>query len=148
MSKTFVMSYPLIFMHHSEIGHIIEIIEEYLLGVDELYPVKIESYRPSQRAGLGIPVVRGIRLVTIVINSRITIEIDSLNEDANQSRICYYSSDNDDRPSLSFASHTSDLCFDSFKNLIRTLIQASKGKISLSEIQEKGFIGRIQVLPE
>jgi hypothetical protein len=135
-------------MHHSEIGHIVEIIEEYLLGVNDLYPVKIESYRPSQRGNRDTPTVRGIRIVAIVVNSRITIEICSLNEDANQSKFLYYSSHTDTQPSLSFYSHTSDLCFDSVKDLIRTLIQASKGKIPLSEIQEKGFIGRIQVLPE
>lgn len=134
-------------MHHSEIGHIVEIIEEYLLGVNDPYPVKIESHIPAQSTSSTIPLKRGIRLVAIVANSRITIEIDSLNEDDELIKIFYYQNSKDTQQSLSFISYPSDLDFDSAKNLIRTLIQASKGKITLSEIQNAGYIGNIYVLP-
>lgn len=135
-------------MHHSEIGQIVEIIEDYLLAINDPYPVKIESFRPSQQTGSTIPLKRGIRLIAIVSNSQITVEIDSLNEDANQTNFFYYSSLADTQPSLAFASYVSDLNFDSVQNLIKSLIQVSKGKITLLDLQGAGYIGNIRVLPE
>lgn len=135
-------------MHHSEIGQIVEIIEEYLLAVNDPYPVKIESFRPSQSTGSTIPITRGIRLITLVSNSKITVEIDSLSEDANQTKFFYYTSLTDIQPSVAFISYTSELNFDSVKSLIKSLIQTSKGKVPLSDIQSAGYIGTISVLPE
>jgi hypothetical protein len=134
-------------MHHSEIGQIVEVIEDYLLAINDPYPIKIESFRPSQQTGSTIPLKRGIRLIALVSNSRITVEIDSLNEDANQTNFFYYSSFADTQPSLAFTSYVSDLNFDSVKNLIKSLIQVSKGRTPLSELQSAGYIGNICVLP-
>jgi hypothetical protein len=135
-------------MHHSEIGQIVEIIEDYLLAANDPYPVKIESFRPAQQTGSTIPLKRGIRLIALVSNSRITVEIDSLNEDANQTKFFYYSSFADTQPSLAFASYVSEPNFDSVQNLIKSLIQVSKGKITLLDLQGAGYIGNIRVLPE
>ncbi|WP_373545390.1 hypothetical protein [Chamaesiphon sp.] len=135
-------------MHHSEIGQIVEIIDEYLLAVNDNYPVKIESFCPSQSTGSTIPLKRGIRLIALVSNSKITVEIDSLNEDANQTNFFYYSSLTDTHPSIAFASYVSNLNFESVKSLIKSLIQISKGKVPLSDLQSAGYIGNIRVLPE
>jgi hypothetical protein len=134
-------------MHHSEIGQIVEIIEEYLLAVNDPYPVKIESFCPSQSTGSTIPLKRGIRLIALVSNSKIIAEIGSLNEDDNRINFFYYSSITDIQPSVALASYVSNLNFDSVKSLIKSLIQISKGKIPLSDIQSAGYIGNIRVLP-
>jgi hypothetical protein len=132
-------------MHHKEIGQFVHYLSKYLILDNDPYPVKIEPMVIDPVMEPFNEESRGIRLVALVKNSRITIEIDHYQEDSNETKVLYYSAIADNSPSLSLIHHSSDLDFTKIEPVIKVLIEVACGKKCLLTLQSLGWIGNFYI---
>jgi hypothetical protein len=111
-------------MHHKEIGQFVHYLSKYLILDNDPYPVKIEPMVIDPVMEPFNEESRGIRLVALVKNSRITIEIDHYQEDSNETKVLY---------------------FTKIEPVIKVLIEVACGKKCLLTLQSLGWIGNFYI---
>jgi hypothetical protein len=132
-------------MHHKEIGQFVHYFSKYLSKEQDLYPVKIETVLVNPSMVPFDEISLGIRLTSVVQNSRITIEIDNYQQDSNETKIFYYSELDKPCPSLSLIHPSSDLNFADIEPTIKVLVEVAKGNMCLRTLRSLTTIGSFRV---
>jgi hypothetical protein len=123
-------------MHHAEISKIVEVFEDFMLGMESHQPpVTIESFL-RENGGEGD---RGIQIIFQVLNSKIIAEINDTDEDCNEVRLHFYLKNNSGCPDVSVLQSEQEFETNSIRFFVRSALWVLKDKIPLSRMKNHDF---------
>lgn len=118
-------------MHHSEIGKILEVIEDFFLPVDSFAPTVISPVLPStEDCFKGY----GIKIVTQWAKSKVEMEINSTNRDSNHIEMHFYQLATNVESTLSLCCTAVKYDEYSIRFFLKTIMQISKGKLKVEDV--------------
>jgi hypothetical protein len=119
-------------MHHSEIGKIIEVIEDFFLPVDSFVPTVISPMLPDTEDCFNKGY--GIRIITQWAKSKVEMEINSANRDSNNVEMHFYQVATNEESTLSLCCAATKYDEYSIRFFLKTIMQISKGKLKVEDV--------------
>jgi hypothetical protein len=131
-------------MHHTDIGRIIEVLEDFFLTTDTPAPITIAPITP-------VPGNRssyyGINIVVRWADSQLIAEINEADKDSNETKLHFYLQVHEPKPSLSVKYSFNEFNGDPLRLFFKTSLQISKGKLDLSRMKPKEFFYQTNLTP-
>jgi hypothetical protein len=121
-------------MHHAEISKIVEVLEDFVLGMDSPSTVAIESFLPK-----GKQEDRGINIVLKHLDSKIVAQINDPDRDCNDVELHFYFAKDSKYPDVSVLYQEQEFETDSIRFFIRSALWVVKDKIPLSNMKDYNF---------
>jgi hypothetical protein len=128
-------------MHHAEISKIVEVFEDFILGMDSPSTVAIESFLPKGREE-----ERGINIVLEHLDSKIVAQINDTDRGCNHVELHFYFKKNTGYPDVSAFHSGQELETDSIRFFVRSALLVLKDKIPLSKMKKDDFYDCTQLL--